>query len=137
MSHSIKWRHDGRRIVLPVLILRPDPSTDLSGFTAQALLDTGSTTSGITPQVAAFLDLSKRGKRPLGSAQGEGQAERYLFRVAIPIPGDAPAFPFVFDDVSGFELASSFSLDVLIGMDILKQCDLSINRGHGCEFRFG
>ena len=137
MSHVINWRHDGRRIVLPILILRPDPSTDLPGFEAQALVDTGSTTSGITPRVAEFLSLPKRGKRPLGSAQGEGQAERYLFRVAIPLPSETPNFPFVFDDVSGFELASSFALDALIGMDILKQCDLSIDRQQGCALRFG
>lgn len=137
MSHSIRWRHDGRRIVLPILILRPDPSTDLSGFTAQALVDTGSTTSGITPRVAEFLDLSRRGKRPLGSAQGEGQAERYLFRVAIPLISEAPSFPFVFDDVSGFELASSFALDALVGMDILKQCDFSIDRHGRCILQFG
>jgi len=137
MSYTIDWRQDGRRIVLPILILRPDPSLELSGFEAQALIDTGSTTSGITPRVAESLGLPKRGKRPLGSAQGEGQAERYLFRVAIRIPATAPSFPFVFDDVSGFELAPSFSLDALLGMDILRQCDFSIHRRGLCTLQFG
>lgn len=137
MLHRIDWRHDGRRIVLPILILRPDPSRDLSGFQAEALIDTGSTTSGITPRVAEFLDLPKRGKRPLGSAQGEGQAERYLFRIALPLAGEIPNLPFVFDDVSGFELASSFVLDALVGMDILRQCGFSINPQRRCVLQFG
>jgi hypothetical protein len=52
MSHCIEWRHDGRRILLPVIILAPTPSTDLAGFEGTALVDTGSTTSGLTPHVA-------------------------------------------------------------------------------------
>ena len=44
MSHCIEWRHDGRRIVLPVVILAPEPSTDLAGVDGTALLDTGPTT---------------------------------------------------------------------------------------------
>jgi hypothetical protein len=62
-----------------------------------------------------MLNLNKRGKRPLGSAQGEGQAERYLFRVGLPIPTSGPSFPYIFDDVSGFELADSFQFDALFG----------------------
>lgn len=38
----------------------------------------------------------------------------------------APAFPFVFDEVTGFELANSFTFEALLGMDILSQCDLSM-----------
>ncbi|HEY0026457.1 MAG TPA: retropepsin-like aspartic protease [Allosphingosinicella sp.] len=137
MSHFIEWRHDRRRILLPVLVLPPSPSMDLTGFEAVALLDTGSTTSGITPRVARQLGLTKRGKRPLGSAQGEGQAERYLFRIGLHIPSAEPSFPFVFDDVSGFELVDSFSFDGLIGMDILSRCDFEMRRDGRCSLRFG
>ena len=137
MSHCIEWRHDGRRILLPVIILAPEPFTHLAGHEGQALLDTGSTTSGVTPRVAQALRLRKRGKRPLGSAQGEGQAERYLFRVGLPIPSDGPAFPFLFEDVSGFELADSFQFEALIGMDILRQCDFAMDRPGRCSLRFG
>ena len=137
MSHRIEWRHDGRRVVLPVLLLAPQPSTDLSGMQATALLDTGSTTSGLTARAAKFLGLTGRGKRPLGSAQGEGQAERYLFRFGITIDNEAPAFPSVFEDVIGFELADSFTLDALIGMDVLRTCDFSIDHHGRCAFQFG
>jgi hypothetical protein len=137
MLHCIEWRHSGRRIVLPVSILAPQPSTDLGGFNGLALLDTGSTTSGITPKVARNLSLAGRGKRPLSSAQGEGQAERYLFRIALTPPTDGPTFPYVFDDVSGFELTDSFQLDALIGMDILSQCDFEMQRNGLCRLHFG
>ena len=137
MSHRIEWQHDGRRIVLPVLLLPPQPSIDLSGIPATALLDTGSTTSGLTARAAKTLGLPQRGKRPLGSAQGEGQAERYLFRFGMHLDQDAPSFPYVFDDVIGFELADSFSLDALIGMDVLRKCDFSIDRHGRCVLKFG
>ena len=137
MSHRIEWRHDGRRIALPVLLLPPQPSVDLGGIPATALLDTGSTTSGLTARAAKSLGLIKRGKRPLGSAQGEGQAERYLFRFGMRLGIGVPSFPFVFDDVIGFELADSFTLDALIGMDVLRMCDFSINRNGRCILQFG
>ena len=137
MLHRIEWRHDGRRILLPVLILAPTPSTDLTGFEGTALVDTGSTTSGLTPHVARSLALTKRGKRPLGSAQGEGQAERYLFRVGVRPSNQAPAFPYVFEDIVGFELAESFQFDALLGMDVLRQCDLTIFRTGRCDLVFG
>jgi predicted aspartyl protease len=104
---------------------------------ADALLDTGSTTSAITPRIAKELGLRQLGKRPLGSAQGLGQAERYLFRIRLRTPADVPTFPFLFDEVSGFELSDSFQLDALIGMDILKQCDFSMSRTGTCTLTFG
>ena len=41
---------------------------------------------------------------------------------------DAPAFPFVFSPVLGFEIVRGSSFDALLGMDILKQCDLTLLR---------
>lgn len=137
MSQCIEWRHDGRRLVLPVVILPPEPTSILTGVEADALLDTGSTTSAITPRIAKELGLRQLGKRPLGSAQGLGQAERYLFRVGLRTPADVPTFPFLFDEVSGFELSDSFQLDALIGMDILKQCDFSMSGTGICSLTFG
>lgn len=123
--------------MLPVVLFRAAPLTDLSFVEGQALIDTGATISGISARVAAQLGLARRGKRPLGSAQGEGQAERYLFRVGLKLPSQQNGFPFIFDDVDGFEIVDSFSLEALIGMDILSQCDFSISRDRRCELRFG
>jgi hypothetical protein len=137
MSHSVEWRHDGRRILLHVIVLPPAPSTDLTGFEATALLDTGSTTTGITPRVAESLGLTPRGKRPMGSIHGEGQAERFVFRLGVRLPNTEPSFPFVFEDVEGFELRESFQLDVLLGMDILRQCGFEMSRDGRCSLTFG
>jgi hypothetical protein len=137
MSHRIEWRHDGRRILLPVVILAPTPSTDLTGFEGTALVDTGSTTSGLTPRVARSLALTKRGKRPLGSAQGEGQAERYLFRIGILPATQSPIFPYIFEDIVGFELSETFQFEALRGMDVLRQCDFAILRTGICSLQFG
>ncbi|HEY1605218.1 MAG TPA: aspartyl protease family protein [Allosphingosinicella sp.] len=139
MSAAIDWRSDRRRLLIPVLILAPAPAGDLTSAPAQALVDTGSTISGITPRIADGLGLVGRGKRPLSSAQGEGQAERYLFRVGLRPLADSsvPSFPYVFDEVMGFELTNSFQFDALLGMDILGQCDLELHRDGRCRLAFG
>ena len=138
MSRSIEWQHDSRRLVIPVTIIEPGPIVDFVGYRGTALVDTGSTTSAVTPRVVRGLALQQLGKRPLGSAQGEGQAERYLFRIAFDTPGSVvPEFPFLFEEIIGFELTDSFQFDALIGMDILRQCDLLIRRDGFCQLSFG
>jgi len=139
MSHCIEWRRDRRHIVLPICIVRPAPS-DLTAYSGTALLDTGATATGITARVARHLDLTPRGKRLLGSARGEEQVQRYLFRVGLTPdrdPDEPPAFPFLFEDVEGFELRDNFRLDVLLGMDVLSQCDFQMDRRGRCRLAFG
>lgn len=65
------------------------------------------------------------------------QVERYIFRVGIDAADKVPAFPFVFDEVIGFELANSPSFDALIGMDILAQCDFEMARHRSWRLSFG
>lgn len=138
MSHRIDWRRERRRILLPVIILPPFPVTDLTGADATALIDTGSSTSGISVGVAEALGLFGLGKGPLKSAQGEGQVERYAFRVALrPYHTEPKSFPFVFEEVIGIELTNAFEFNALIGMDILAQCDFSSRRTGDCSLAFG
>ena len=139
MLHRIEWHRERRRILLPIVILRPFPVTDLSGETATALIDTGSSVSGISCAVAKTLGLVGLGKRPLKSAQGEGQVERYAFRVGLqPDHKDkAVAFPFVFEEVIGIELTNAFEFSALLGMDILGQCDFRSGRDGRCTLQFG
>jgi len=136
----IDWTRERRRILLPLMVLRPFPATDLTGADAVALLDTGSSISGITRRLAAQLGLAGLGKRPLRSAQGEGQVERYAFRIGL-VADEAglakPSFPFVFDEVIGIELANAFEFNALLGMDILGQCEFSMTRQGGCRLAFG
>jgi hypothetical protein len=137
---AVEWPRDPRRNLLPVLILRPFPTTDLSGHPATALVDTGSSVSGVAARLAQVLNLQRLGKRPLVSAQGEGQVERYAFRIGIeagPSLSGAPSFPFVFEEVIGIELTNGFEFDALLGMDILGQCDFEMHRDRRCVLRFG
>lgn len=139
MSHRIEWRREQRRILLPILILAPYPVTNLAGVKATALMDTGSSVSGVAVGIAQSLQLVGLGKRPLKSAQGEGHVERYAFRVALsPDQSQAgTAFPFVFEEVIGIELTNAFEFNALIGMDILSQCDFAAFRSGDCSLTFG
>jgi hypothetical protein len=121
--------------LLPVLVISPAAAPELRSAPASALLDTGSTTSGVTRELAAGLCLPNLGKRPLGSAHGEAQVERFLFRVGLPI--EDSSLPFVFEDVIGFELKNGFAFQALIGMDILRQCDFAMERSGRCRLAFG
>ena len=122
------------------MILAPFPVVDLSGIEAKALIDTGSSVSGIAKTIAEQLNLSRLGKRPLKSAQGEGQIERYAFRIGLPPTESAErpsGFPYVFEEVIGIELTNAFEFNALIGMDILGQCDLTTLRTGDCILSFG
>ena len=137
---AIEWYREPRRVLLPVLIFAPYPITDLTGMPARALVDTGSSVSGVAQRVAGRLNLAPLGKRPLSSAQGQGQAERYAFRVGLwpdNASADRPAFPFVFGEVIGIELTNAFEFEALLGMDILAQCDFETRRDGRCRLSFG
>jgi hypothetical protein len=138
MSHRIDWQREKRRILLPISVLAPYPITNLTGVDAKALTDTGSSVSGISSAIAHKLGLAGLGKRPLKSAQGEGQVERYAFRVALPLAEHTGSshLPFVFQEVIGIELSGTLEFDSLLGMDILGQCDLHIERTGHCSLTF-
>ena len=137
---TVEWRRERRRVVLPVQVLAPFPSTELSGVDACALIDTGSSVSGISLALASSLGLGGLGKGPLKSAQGEGQVERYAFRIRLA-PGEIQAgalgFPFIFEEVIGIELTNAFEFNALIGMDILSQCDFQMSRTGECRLSCG
>ena len=140
MSRTIEWRHDGSRIVVPVIVYPPLTGTTFEGIAGNALIDTGSTTTGVTAQIAQKLGLQSIGKRLISTVGGEKHIDRYIFRIGLDgraADTDAPTFPYVFEEVVGFELLDSFSFDVLLGMDILRQCELLIAPGNKCRLTFG
>ena len=70
------------------------------------------------------------------SAQGEGQVERFAFRLGFQpdaAPSGAPTFPFIFDEVIGIELTNAFEFSALIGMDILRRCNFEMRRDGHCR----
>ncbi len=89
--------------------------------------------------VARELGLVGIGKRPLVSARHDDQVERYVFRVGLRASDVAtePTIPFVFEAVIGFELRAGFRFEALLGMDILRQCDLTMMRNGRCSLLFG
>lgn len=89
MSRTIEWGHDGSRLVVPVIVYPPLTGTTFEGIAGNALIDTGSTTTGVTAKIAQKLGLK------------------------------------------------SISFDALLGMDILRQCELLITPGNRCRLRFG
>ncbi len=133
---AVEWRHDGRRPILPVTILPPGMNP-LDGIEVPALIDTGATASGISGNLAGRLGLSSIGKRLLASAHTDDHVDRYIFRVGLVPDGAAPAIPFVFEEVQGFRLRDGFLFEAIIGMDILGQCDLSMDRMRRCRLVFG
>jgi hypothetical protein len=132
----IEWRRDPKRILLPCIIVAPFPSAELTGIAAVALIDTGSSVSGISQGLAERMMLRGLGKRPLKSAQGEGQTQRYAFRIGLQTDRES-GFPFVFDEVIGIELTNAFEFSALIGMDILGQCNFASRRDGQCALEFG
>ncbi|MEM8697448.1 MAG: retroviral-like aspartic protease family protein [Pseudomonadota bacterium] len=137
---SVRFRHDNRRVIIPITLLPPWPPDSLDGLETNALLDTGATTTGITPRVVEQLKLESLGKRPLGSARGDELAERYLVRIGlVDRDGDPnePRFPYIFSEKMVFALKNSFRLDALLGMDVLSECDFEMNRNGNCVLRFG
>jgi len=139
MSQRIDWQREHRRILLPIIVLAPYPVTNLTGVEATALIDTGSSISGVAFTIAEALNLVGLGKRPLKSAQGEAQVQRYAFRIGMRPNGlaNGAAFPFVFEEVIGIELTNAFEFNALIGMDILGLCDFSAARDGRCSLVFG
>lgn len=131
---ELDLRTDRRRLLVDLYVYRPGDATDLSGFCARGLLDTGARVSGVGPRVISALGLRSYGKNRLGSATEERLVDYYLFRLGIGRTGDdaAPAWPFLFERVDGFSWSRETEFDVIVGMDILTQCDFTLSRnGHG------
>ncbi|MEJ7932656.1 aspartyl protease family protein [Sphingobium sp. AN558] len=134
---QIKWRHDGKRIVLPVKIFGADNLTDMTSIDAIALLDTGATVSGINADVAARLGLRPIGKRPILTAHGLAHIDHFLFRLGA-FPDDwASPYPFIFPEIIGLSLSSSEHFSALLGMDVLRHCDFAMDRSVTCRLILG
>jgi predicted aspartyl protease len=100
-----------------------------------ALIDTGATGTGIRQDVAMRLALEKRGRRRIFTANGDIIADEHLIRIGMYV-GDFPdsfdlagRLPFVLEEeVMAYALHPNFSFEMLIGMDIISQMDLSLSR---------
>jgi hypothetical protein len=132
---SVEGRHNGRQLILDVAVLASDNPADLTFVEGCALLNTGSTVCGIGPRIIAELGLKSHGKRPLSSATELRMVEYYYFRLGLfANPGE---LPFVFAELDGFGWPEAKPFDLILGMDVLRQCDFRMDRTGGWELRFG
>lgn len=141
---ELSFGRRGARYLFPVAILRPGSSSDITPYSATALLDTGATVSGIGPNVVQRLGLRTHGKKLLRSATEERFVAYYFFRVGfytseeIAEPGRSDlALPYIFEDADGFSWTGTADFDVIIGMDILSQCEVRLDRSGRCRLLFG
>lgn len=125
---QIEGRHDGRRILLPVAVLRSDNPLDLTHGVFVGLLDTGATTSWVSPKVIAQLDLVELMKERVSFGLDQQMASVYLFRLGLFAghPNDG-VLPYVFAETRGFRLHQRADFDVILGMDILGQSTFSMS----------
>jgi hypothetical protein len=142
---ELSFRLRRNRYLFPVAILRPDSPTDLTSFAATALLDTGATVTGVGPRVIDTLGLESYGKKRLRSATDEVFVDYFLFRIGLfttdqtvdPPTDRAAILPFVIDEFDGFSWRRQADFDVIIGMDVLSRCDVSLDRGGKGRIAFG
>lgn len=146
---SISGRHNGRQLIVEVALvgvsleadfLAADSESGRSVFSepVRALIDTGATSTSVSPQVAQSLGLRPSGKRDVLTANGLRRARFFEFHVAMLGKGDgATPFYVLPRTVKGDELNSDqFMFDILLGMDVISQGDLLIRRDGAFIFEF-
>lgn len=136
---EIRWRHDRSRLIVRAAILPPlGAPNESTALDVRALLDTGATSSGVTPRIADALGLPSLGKKPVQTAGGLIQTDRYTFRIGF-YDGDSsgPTFPYVLEKtIFGIGLADSDSFQIIIGMDVIGTNRLEVHPDGLCVFEY-
>ncbi len=143
---ATRWLHEGRRIILPVSVF-PSATADNASECAlvTGLLDTGATGTGIRQDVIDRLKLGKRGRRRIFTANGDMIANEHLIRIGF-YPGRfeqhpfdlSGIFPFVLERQSlAHSLHPNFGFELIVGMDVISQADLTVLRDGSCSLEFG
>ena len=127
---------------MPAAVLGMATPLDLTCVNVVALLDTGATCSAISHGVISQLGLRPHEKRHLRVATEDRLVEYYFFRIGlfpdlgVNNPASA-ALPFVFAELDGFGMRNASEFDVIIGMDVLRQCDFQFDRRGHWQLEFG
>ncbi len=134
---SIEWRYSDARLIIPIAVFAASHAQNASELVrTDGLIDTGATRSGIRSDVARRLNLHSESQRRIETANGPIFAREYLVRFGLFAgdftQGETDArnhYPVVLDHhFFAFELAAGFTYPVLIGMDVISQCDLHVLR---------
>lgn len=71
-------------------------------------------------------------------ATEERLVDYFLFRIGLVPQGNSEnGLPFVFAETDGFRIRSSMGFDVILGMDVLRQCDFGMRRTGDWQLSFG
>lgn len=138
---SFAGKLDRGRMLINVLVSPPAtaeqakakaPPEDVVSF--RALLDTGATISGISEKVVSAMDLVPDGWRPVTGVHGTQDTPTCCIAMHIPISEVDPDGETI--HMRGFAKMNVTVLefqpddfDVLIGMDLLQACHLSMSSG--------
>lgn len=122
-------------------VLGANNPSDLTHIRGTALLDTGATSSAITLKFIRALSLISTGKRPIMVATEQRLVDFFVFRLGLfpnaPESIDCASWPHVFAETEGFQIKQSHNFGVLLGMDVIGQCDLEIFRAGQWRLGFG
>ncbi len=140
----VSGRHNGRQIIVPVIITHPGDATIARSVTARGLVDTGATITAISRDIVVSLDLEPEGKRIITNTHGQARSTQYRFRIGfledrrdIPVGLQPSTFPFFLNDlIFGIDIAPTERFDVLIGIDVLSQLDIQISKDRSYRFAF-
>lgn len=134
----LEGRHDGRQIIVAVLVGGPSYLGSPHLLEGSGLIDTGASTSLITRRFAAELGLPPRGKHPPVTARGIDLVDRHEFRLGFVLPqADGPPVPYMIDrDLIGSEFVDHANFDVIVGMDVLRSGGLILRPDYSFPFDF-
>lgn len=105
-----------------------------------ALVDTGATSCAISPKIVKNLELQAYEKRLIFVATEQRFVDYYFFRIGLfaeTAPSVTIPLPFIIAECDGFGMQSAPDFDVILGMDVLSQCDLQVNRNREWLLHFG
>jgi len=143
---DIRWRHDGAKLIVRAVVLPlVGAPNEGQAFEVRGLIDTGATSSGITPLVSEKLALPSLGKKPVQTAGGLVQADRFGFRLGffpdeenLPwVDEPTPSFPHILaQSIYGIGLTTNGNFELIIGMDVLGRNHLEMLPDRSCRFSF-
>lgn len=139
---EIGGQYNGRQIIIPVII----GGLSNGGFQlieANALLDTGATSSGIAAGIADKLSLESLGRRVIGTAGGTRRASTYKFSLAfapsvvtsLGVSGDKSP-QFLPNEVQGIDFTEGLDFQIVLGMDIISTGELIIRKNRFWSLQF-
>ena len=146
----IQGYHSGRAAVIPVAIIdvakyREHKSSNEAIFRGakpfHALIDTGATSTMISPRVISALGLQQVNQIRFGGLGGLLWRPAYLFHVAFyktppGDPNDVSNILICRKAINGGALTNEHTFDVLLGMDILTTGTLTVDRDGTFKFEF-